>query len=106
MNLAPLLCRFGDDYAMLEPRLLKALCKAVGPFRAPATIYGGFVAITHFGPNAVNAFLLPLVMNYWKKWEAKLEESMIAEERLELQMCQQAVLVSQRKSVYNSICLG
>jgi hypothetical protein len=79
---------------MLEARVLKALCKAIGPGQSLATQYGGFAAITLFGPNAINAFLLPLAMNYWKKWEARLEENNDSEQRLELQMCQQAVLVS------------
>lgn len=85
---------FGDDYAMLEARVLKALCKAVGPGQALSTVYGGFTAITRFGPNAINSFLLPLAMGYWKKWESLLEKTNDSKKRLELQMCQQAVLVS------------
>ena len=83
---------FGGDYAMLEARVLKALCKAIGPDRSLSTQYGGFVAISLFGPNAINSFLLPLAVTYWKKWESQLEDTNIVEQRLELQMCQQAVL--------------
>ena len=79
---------------MLEARVLKALCKAVGPGQGLPTIYGGFTAITRFGPNAINSFLLPLAMGYWKQWESKLEKTDDFKTRLELQMCQQAVLVS------------
>ena len=79
---------------MLEARILKALCKAIGPNQSLSTQYGGLIAISLFGANAINAFLLPLAMTYWKKWESMLEKTTVAEERLQLQMCQQAVLVS------------
>lgn len=79
---------------MLEARVLKALCKAIGPGQALPTVYGGFTAITLFGPNAINSFLLPLAMGNWKKWESQLEHNKDVKKGLELQMCQQAVLVS------------
>mmetsp|Transcript_46043 Transcript_46043/g.111509 ORF Transcript_46043/g.111509 Transcript_46043/m.111509 type:complete len:150 (-) Transcript_46043:1484-1933(-) len=83
---------------MLEARVLKALCKAIGPGKALPTIYGGFTAITLFGPNAINSFLLPLAMGNWKNWESQLEKTNDARKRLELQMCQQAALVSTGRS--------
>jgi hypothetical protein len=78
----------------LKARVLGTLCEAAGPDRSMGTQYGGFVAITLFGPNAINAFLLPLAIEYWSQWEEKLELEKHPEKRLELQMCQQAVLVS------------
>lgn len=78
---------------MLEARVLKALCKAIGPGKALPTVYGGFTAITLFGPNAINSFLLPLAMGSWKKWASQLEQTNDPKKRLELQMCQQAALV-------------
>lgn len=111
----PLLCdnnnnRFGDDYATLKARVLKTLCDAAGPDKARSTMYGGFVAITMFGANAVNAFLLPLAMEYWPRWQSMLEQQPSSqspqqqqppssvgvvglEHQMELQMCEQAVLV-------------
>lgn len=58
-----------------------------------STQYGGIVGISLFGPKAINAFLLPVALEYWGQWEKKLEETNDLEQRLELQMCEQAVLV-------------
>jgi hypothetical protein len=44
------------------------------------TIFGGIVAITVFGPKAIDAFLLPLTVPYFKKWDASLETSTNLEE--------------------------
>jgi transcription initiation factor TFIID subunit 6 len=85
--------RFGDDYATLKARVLRTLCDAAGADKSLATQYGGFVGITLFGPKAINAFLLPLAMDYWNQWEKKLDETNDLEQRLELQMCKQAMLV-------------
>lgn len=87
-----LITRFGDDYATLKARVLKTLCEAAGPNRSLPTQYGGFVAISQFGPKAVNAFLLPLAMQYWKTWESTMERTQDLQQRMELQMCQQAML--------------
>lgn len=84
--------RFGDDYATLKARVLRTLCDAAGPDKSLPTQYGGFVAITLFGSKAINAFLLPLVPEYWKTWEKMLDVTADLNQRLELQMCQQAVL--------------
>lgn len=75
---------------------MKTLCDAAGPDKCLPTQYGGFVAISLFGPKAINAFLLPLASDYWKEWETKLEETSNLEQRLELQMCKQAILVRTR----------
>jgi hypothetical protein len=91
--LFPFVCRFGDEYATLKARVLKTLCDAAGLDKALATQYGGIVAISLFGPKAIDAFLLPLAVDYWKRWEAELDQSSDLEYRLELQMCKQAVLV-------------
>jgi hypothetical protein len=67
--------------------------------RPLATQYGGIVGISLFGERAVDAFLLPMAREYWERWEKELEEVMAREERdemkkHELNMCQQALLVS------------
>lgn len=85
-------CRFGDDYATLKARVLKTLCDAAGPDKCLPTQYGGFVAISLFGPKAINAFLLPLAMEYWKTWDTTLNATDNLAQRVELQMCQQAIL--------------
>jgi len=87
-----MLDRFGDDYATLKARVLKTLCDAAGPDKCLPTQYGGFVAIALFGPKAINAFLLPLALQYWKTWETTLDATTDLGQRVELQMCQQAVL--------------
>jgi transcription initiation factor TFIID subunit 6 len=86
------LFRFGDDYATLKARVLRTLCDATGPDKCLPTQYGGFVAITLFGSKAINAFLLPLALEYWKTWEKTLEVTTDLNQRMELQMCQQAIL--------------
>ena len=57
------------------------------------TQYGGFVAISLFGPKAIDAFLLPLAIHYWNQWEAKLDSTTDLQQRMELQMCEHAILV-------------
>ena len=84
--------RFGDDYATLKARVLKTLCNAAGPDKCLPTQYGGIVAISLFGPKAINAFLLPISLEYWKTWETTLDATDDLSQRVELQMCQQAVL--------------
>jgi len=84
--------RFGEDYATLKARVLRTLCDAVAPDKCLPTQYGGFAAITLFGSKAINAFLLPLALEYWKTWEQTLDVTTDLYQRMELQMCQQAVL--------------
>lgn len=51
------------------------------------------MGITFFGPKAINAFLLPLVQDYWQQWqEALAHELTDLERRMDVQMCQQATL--------------
>ena len=57
--------RFGEDYATLKARVLRTLCDATGPDRSTTTQYGGIVAISLFGPKAIDAFLLPVVPSYY-----------------------------------------
>ena len=45
-----------------------------------------------FGPRAIDAFLLPIVLKYWKAWEMALEKTEDLVQRLEIQMCQRGVL--------------
>ena len=85
--------RFGDKYANLTPRVLHELCVATGADRPLATRYGGFVAISLFGPRAIASFLLPLAIEFWNQWEQTLDATTNLGQRLELQMCQQAILV-------------
>jgi len=83
---------FGEDYATLKARVLKPLSQAIAPGRPLSTRYGGLVAITFFGPKAINAFVLPLALEYWKESEAKLSTCNKLEQRMEIQMCEQATL--------------
>jgi len=87
---------FGDEYSTLKARVLRALCEAAGAGKPPATQYGGFIAISLFGPKAVEAFLLPLAVSYWSSWEDALKQIPNQVKQQELHMCQQALLVSMR----------
>ena len=50
------------------------------------------MAISFFGPKAINAFVLPLALDYWKKSEAMLSKCDDLEERMEIRMFEQATL--------------
>ena len=56
------------------------MCEATAADKPLPTIFGGIVAITMFGPKAIDAFLLPLTVPYFKKWDASLETSTNLEE--------------------------
>jgi len=83
---------FGEDYATLKARVLKTLSDAIGPNRSLSTRYGGLVAITFFGPKAINAFVLPLALDYWKESETMLSKCNNLEQRMEIHMFEQATL--------------
>lgn len=84
---------FEEEYSTLKARVLRTLVEATGPQKALTTLYGGLVGITLFGSKAVDAFVLPLVFEYWAKWEAALSStSLDPADLVELQMCQQALL--------------
>ena len=51
------------------------------------------MAIALFGSKAIDAFLLPVVPEYWQKWDDALATATDMEQRTELLMCQEAVLV-------------
>ena len=87
-----LVIRFGEDYATLKARVLKTLSDAIGPNRPLSTRYGGLVAITFFGPKAINAFVLPLALEYWNKSESMLSSCTDLEERMEIHMFEKAIL--------------
>jgi hypothetical protein len=72
--------------------VLKTLSDAIGPDRSLSTRYGGLVAITFFGSKAINAFVLPLALDYWEQSESALSKSNDLEQRTEIQMCEQATL--------------
>jgi len=83
---------FGEDYATLKARVLKTLSDAIGPSRSLSTRYGGLMAITFFGPKAINAFVLPLALEYWNKSESMLSKCNNLEQRMEIHMFEQAIL--------------
>jgi len=83
---------FGEDYATLKARVLKTLSDAIGPNRSLSTRYGGLVAITFFGPKAINAFVLPLALEYWNTSESMILNCTDLEERMEIHMFEQAIL--------------
>ena len=85
--------RFGQEYSTLKARVLKTLCEATAADKPLPTIYGGIVGVTLFGPKAVDAFLLPLVIPYFTKWQQQLDTTRSLERTMELQACQQAILV-------------
>lgn len=82
---------FGADYSTLKARVLRALCDAIGPEKSLASRYGGIVAITLFGPKAVDAFLAPIICDTWSEWEEEMKV-VSAQRCFEIQMCQQALL--------------
>jgi transcription initiation factor TFIID subunit 6 len=76
----------------LKARVLRSLCEAIGPDKVLSTQYGGIVAVSLFGSKAINAFILPLTLEYWKQWNDNLARINDLERRMEIQMCQQATL--------------
>jgi len=83
---------YGNDYASLKARILKQFCEAIGLNKPLSTRYGGIVGIRLFGPRAVHAFLLPLILGYWEKWQELLDKTSDPRQRHEIYMCQQAIL--------------
>ena len=94
---------FGEEYATLKARVLRALCDAVmrdpagsdasGVLSSLPSRYGGTVAISLFGSRAVDAFLLPSIISAWNEWEAALgDPALSAVTKMEIQMCQRASL--------------
>mmetsp|Transcript_28047 Transcript_28047/g.42438 ORF Transcript_28047/g.42438 Transcript_28047/m.42438 type:complete len:440 (-) Transcript_28047:1331-2650(-) len=85
---------FGDKYPSLKSTVLKTLCEAIGEDRPLTTVYGGLIGIACFGPRAVDAFVLPISIDYWNLWSSKLEKSTELINRCEIQRCQQALLTA------------
>jgi len=98
---------YSNQYTTLKPRIIKLLTStlAVSKKSKPlSTIYGGIVGISLFGVRAIDCFLLPVVSDYWNKWEDELTKltnggnsgkdgKRNKEERIyEIQMCQMAIL--------------
>jgi transcription initiation factor TFIID subunit 6 len=84
---------FASDYATLRARVLRVLCRAAAPGRSLAARYGGLTALTLFGCRAIDAFLLPLLLDSWLEWEEALTKPNLSDgEREEIHMCQQAAL--------------
>lgn len=76
----------------MKARVLRTLCDAIGPDKSLPTQYSGIVAVSLFGPKAINAFILPLTLEFWKQWNERLSRITDLEKRMEIQMCQQATL--------------
>lgn len=95
-------CRFGEEYATLKARVLRTLCDATSPDKSLTTQYGGIVAIALFGSKAIDAFLLPVVPEFWQKWDEALATATDVEQRTELLMCQEAVLVGTHHAMLDS----
>ena len=69
--------------------------ETISPEKTLTTRFGGITAISLFGPKAVDAFLLPVATEFWQSWETTLTNKAIKEEeRVQLQQCQQALMVS------------
>lgn len=83
---------FGSDYATLKARVLRTLCDAIGPEKPLASRYGGTVAISLFGAKAVDAFLLPTMLESWKHWQEELAATTDLKLLFDIQMCQRALL--------------
>lgn len=91
--------RFGDEYTTLKARALKTLCAATTADKPLPTMFGGIVGVTFFGPKAVDAFLLPLVIPYFTRWSQEEATTQDLVRRIELQECQQAILVRSGRAV-------
>jgi transcription initiation factor TFIID subunit 6 len=102
---------FSKDYTTLKSRILRTLCQALemDDDHNLSSRYGGIIAITLFGNRAIDAFIMPLIMDCWDVWEEELgnisfkhrtaarsSTVQVASELLEMEiiMCQYAVLNS------------
>ena len=98
---------YSNQYTTLKPRIIKLLTSTLTISKKSkplSTIYGGIVGISLFGVRAIDCFLLPVVSDYWNKWEDELTKltngsgsgkdgKRNKEERIyEIQMCQMAIL--------------
>ena len=84
---------FGKDYANLQAKILQPLCSALGPDKGLASRYGGLVGITMFGPKAIDAYLLEIILACWDDWEKALNTS-DKDTTEAIHMCQQAALTA------------
>ena len=86
---------FGKDYANLQVKILQHLCNALGPDKGLASRYGGLAGITLFGPKAIDAYLLEVILLSWKGWEKALASPVTNKDTVEaVRMCQQAALAA------------
>ena len=81
------------------------MCEATSANKPLPTIFGGIVTITLFGSKAVDAFLLPLIIPYFKIWDASLETTHNLGRQMELHYCQQAIMVRYLIYIHIYICL-
>jgi transcription initiation factor TFIID subunit 6 len=86
---------YGDQYATLKARILKTLCEASVSDKL-STQYGGIVGLSLFGPKAIEAFLLPLSVDHWSRWDKLLYNTVSTGTDMsltvEISHCQQALL--------------
>lgn len=100
---------FSKDYTTLKSRILRTLCQALemDDDHSLSSRYGGIIAITLFGNRAIDAFIIPLIVDCWDVWEDELGKISSSHHRnshrddsalleMEITMCQYAVL--------NSLC--
>jgi transcription initiation factor TFIID subunit 6 len=97
---------FSKDYTTLKSRILRTLCQALemDDDHSLSSRYGGIIAITLFGNRAIDAFIIPLIIDCWDVWEnelGKISSSRRNSHRdasdildMEIMMCQYAVLNS------------
>jgi transcription initiation factor TFIID subunit 6 len=86
---------YAQDYVTLKARVLKALVEAATPTNESlASRYGGMIAISLFGAKAIDAFLLPTLLQSWRDWEVAMQEhlDLSMDIKFAIQMCQRAAL--------------
>jgi transcription initiation factor TFIID subunit 6 len=64
---------YGDEYATLRSRVLKALCRAASADRHLTSRYGGIVGIAALGHRAISAFLVEPSMEWFADFDSALE---------------------------------
>ena len=94
---------FQKEYVTLQARVLKTLCQGLDPRKPLQSRYGSLIALAHFGPKAVDAFALDVLVQYWPMWRQEAldlksgTDSSVTPENLvlfekALNMCQLAAL--------------
>ncbi|KAL7565801.1 hypothetical protein ACA910_015580 [Epithemia clementina (nom. ined.)] len=64
---------FQHEYVTLQARVLNTLCQGLHHPRKPLQCrYGSLIALAKFGPKAVDAFGLAMIVQYWPIWRHEL----------------------------------